>query len=110
MVGRELIDAARCRSERTNSAKVTDDTLVFVPALAGLAAPHWQAQARGTLLGISRATTQMDIVRTTLNGIACRVYDIAKALEQDAGYPLTDLKVNGGPSANRYLMQYLADI
>ena len=90
--------------------KAQDDSVVFVPALAGLAAPHWQAQARGTLFGISRATTQADIVRATLNGIACRVVDIAKALAQDAGYPLTTLKVDGGPSANRYLMQFLADI
>lgn len=92
------------------AAHATDDNLVFVPALSGLAAPHWQTQARGTLFGISRATTQADIVRATLHGIACRVYDIAKALEQDAGYPLTALKVDGGPSANRYLMQFLADI
>jgi len=87
-----------------------DESLIFVPALAGLAAPHWQTQARGTFFGISRATTQADLVRATLKGIACRVYDIAKALEQDAGYPLADLKVDGGPSANRYLMQFLADI
>lgn len=87
-----------------------DDDLVFVPALAGLAAPHWQTQARGTFFGISRATTQADLVRATLKGIACRVVDIAKALEQDAGYPLVELKVDGGPSANRYLMQFLADI
>lgn len=87
-----------------------DHSVVFVPALAGLGAPHWQAQARGTLFGISRATTQADIVRATLEGIACRVSDIVKAIEGDAGYALTRLKVDGGPAANPSLMQTLADL
>ena len=87
-----------------------DHNVVFVPALAGLGAPHWQAQARGTLFGVSRATTQADIVRATLEGIACRVSDIVKAIEGDAGYALTHLKVDGGPAANPSLMQTLADL
>lgn len=87
-----------------------DHSVVFVPALAGLGAPHWQAQARGTLFGVSRATTQADIVRATLEGIACRVSDIIKAIEGDAGYALTSLKVDGGPAANPFLMQTLADL
>ena len=90
--------------------EAADHTVVFVPALAGLGAPHWQAQARGTLFGVSRATTQADIVRATLEGIACRVSDIVKAIEGDAGYPLTRLKVDGGPAANPSLMQTLADL
>lgn len=90
--------------------QAVDPDIVFVPALAGLGAPQWQAQARGTLFGISRATTQADIVRATLEGIACRVHDIVKAIEQDAGYPLARLKVDGGPAANPTLMQLLADL
>ncbi|MEZ4863881.1 MAG: glycerol kinase GlpK [Caldilineaceae bacterium] len=90
--------------------QASDPDILFVPTLAGLGAPHWQPQARGTLFGISRATTQADIVRATLEGIACRVYDIVKAIEQDAGYPLTRLKVDGGPAANPTLMQLLADL
>lgn len=90
--------------------QATDPDLIFVPALAGLGAPHWQAQARGTLFGVSRATSQADIVRATLEGIACRVYDIVKAIEGDAGYSLERLKVDGGPAANPSLMQALADL
>lgn len=99
-----LVENVAMLRDATASAEMAqqaqDETLVFVPALAGLAAPHWQSQARGTLFGLSRATTQGDIVRATLNGIACRVVDIAQALEQDAGYALKELKVDGGPSAN----------
>jgi glycerol kinase len=87
-----------------------DHDLVFVPALAGLAAPYWQPNARGVILGLTRATTTADIVRATLEGIACRVYEVAQAMQQDAGYKLSALKVDGGASGNPYLMQLLADL
>ncbi len=102
-----LTDAAASHSV---AQQAMDPDIVFVPAFAGLGAPHWQPQARGTLFGVSRATTQADIVRATLEGIACRVCDIVKAIEADAGYPLTRLKVDGGPAANPTLMQLLADL
>jgi glycerol kinase len=87
-----------------------DHALVFVPALAGLAAPHWQPNARGAILGLTRATSVADIVRATLEGIACRVYEVAQAMQQDAGRGLAALKVDGGASGNPYLMQCLADL
>ncbi len=87
-----------------------DHTVTFVPALAGLAAPYWQPDVRGAIFGLSRETAPADIVRATLEGIACRVRDVVEAMEQDAGQPVSFLKVDGGPAANRYLMQYLADI
>lgn len=87
-----------------------DYEVVFVPALAGLGAPHWRPEVRGTLFGLSRATTGDDIVRATLEGIAFQVYEVVRAMEQDAGYPLSFLKVDGGPTANTYLMQFLADL
>jgi glycerol kinase len=109
-----LVEAMRFLPDAAASAQLaqqsTDHEVVFVPALAGLGAPHWRPQARGTLFGLNRATTQADIVRATLEGIACRVYDIVKAMEHDAGYALTHLKVDGGPSANHTLMQALADL
>ncbi len=92
------------------AAQFTDSTVTFVPALAGLAAPHWQSDVRGALFGLSRATTPADIVRATLAGIACRTYEVVKAMEQDAGQSPAHLKVDGGPSANSYLMQFLADL
>ncbi len=88
----------------------TDPGVVFVPALQGLAAPHWQAEARGAIFGLSRGTTPADLVRATLDGIACRVYEVVNAMAQDAGQAPMHLKVDGGPSANAYLMQALADL
>ena len=87
-----------------------DHGVTFVPALAGLAAPHWQPEIRGALFGLTRRTSAADITRATLEGIACRVCEVVKAMEQDAKKSVAHLKVDGGPSANRYLMQFLADL
>ncbi len=92
------------------ASRSTDPNVVFVPALAGLAAPHWLPDARGALFGLSRATTPADIARATLDGIACRVYEVVIAMAQDAGQSPTHLKVDGGPSDNSYLMQAIADL
>jgi glycerol kinase len=88
----------------------TDPDVIFVPALAGLAAPHWQPHARGAFLGLSRATTRADLVRAVLDGIVCRIHDLIQAMQRDTGSTLQRLKVDGGPSANRYLMQRMADL
>jgi glycerol kinase len=88
----------------------TDREVIFVPALSGLGAPHWRPEVRGAFFGLSRASTAADLVRATLEGIACRVYEVVKAMEQDAGHAIPLLKVDGGPSGNRYLMQFLADL
>ena len=92
------------------AARSTDSAVTFVPALAGLAAPHWQSEVRGAIFGLSRATTPADIVRATLAGIACRTYEVVKAMERDAGQSPAYMKVDGGPSVNSYLMQFLADL
>ncbi|MFL5802244.1 MAG: FGGY family carbohydrate kinase [Roseiflexaceae bacterium] len=92
------------------AAQSADSTVTFVPALAGLAAPHWRPEIQGAIFGLTRATTPADIARATLEGIACQVYEVVKAMEQDAGQPAPFMKVDGGPSANRYLMQFLADL
>jgi glycerol kinase len=92
------------------AARSTDAEVVFVPALQGLAAPHWLAGARGALFGLSRGSGPDDIARATLDGIACRVYEVATAMAIDAGRALTSLKVDGGPSGNAYLMQAIADL
>jgi glycerol kinase len=88
----------------------TDGDVVVVPALQGLAAPHWLSDARGAILGLSRGSRPADIVRATLDGIACRVYEVVNAMAQDAGQAPPHLKVDGGPSGNPYLMQYIADL
>ena len=82
----------------------------FVPALTGLAAPYWDAYARGTITGITRGTTAAHIARAALNGIAFQTYDIAQAMSRDLNAPLTELKVDGGASRNNLLMQYQANL
>lgn len=109
-----LAESLRLLPDVVSSAEIalqsTDPEVVFVPALAGLGAPYWQSEARGAFFGLSRATTAADLVRAVLEGIVCRVYEVVKAMEEDAGLRISLLKVDGGPSGNRYLMQFLADL
>jgi glycerol kinase len=84
--------------------------VVFVPALTGLGAPWWDADARGTLLGITRGTTSAHIARATLDAIAHQCRDVVEAMGDDAGVPLGSLRVDGGASANDLLMQTQADL
>lgn len=87
-----------------------EDGMVVVPALAGLAAPYWQTDVRGAMFGLSRATTPADIVKATLEGIAHRVYDVVAAMTAATNVAPSRLKVDGGPTNNAYLMQFLADL
>ena len=99
-------------SASSNDAAIrsTDQGVVVVPALQGLAAPHWRTDVRGAMFGLNRSTSSDDIVRATLDGIACRVYEVVTAMSQDAGQTPPHLKVDGGPSGNPYLMQMIADL
>ncbi len=92
------------------AGRSTDADVVFVPALQGLAAPHWDAAVRGAIFGLNRGTGPDDLTRATLDGIACRVYEVVTAMAHDAGRAPTVLKVDGGPSGNSYLMQMVADL
>jgi glycerol kinase len=82
----------------------------FVPALAGLGAPYWDSYARGTIVGLTRGTTKAHIARATLEGIAYQVYDIVKAMEADAKTKGSELRVDGGATANNFLLQFQSDI
>ncbi|KXU38207.1 glycerol kinase [Cephaloticoccus primus] len=84
--------------------------VVFVPALTGLGAPHWDGHARGTLLGLTRGTSAAHIARATLEGIACQVCDIVRAMQADAGTVCAELRVDGGASASDLLMQIQSDL
>ena len=84
--------------------------VVFVPALAGLGAPHWRPDARGLFTGITGGTTAAHIARAVLEGIALQISDILNAMAADAGHPLTELKVDGGATRNNLLMQFQSDI
>ena len=83
--------------------------VLFVPAFAGLGAPHWDPQARGTLLGLTRGTTAAHIARATLEAIAFQVADLVEAVEADAGLPLAELRVDGGAAGDDLLLQLQAD-
>ncbi len=93
-------------------AKKVNDTngCYVVPAFTGLGAPHWDQYARGTIVGITRGVNKYHVIRATLDSLCYQVNDVIWAMEADSGIPLTALKVDGGASANNYLMQTQADI
>jgi len=84
--------------------------LVFVPALAGLGAPHWRPEARGVIRGIDRGTTAAHLARATLEGIAFLINDLAEAMRAEANQPIPVFKVDGGACRNDLLMQFQADL
>ena len=91
--------------------KVPDTNGCYVvPAFTGLGAPHWDAYARGSVLGLTRGTNKYHIIRATLDSITYQTNDVLRAMEADAGIRLGALKVDGGAAANNYLMQTQSDI
>lgn len=93
------------------AAKVDDTGGVYmVPAFAGLGAPHWDQHARGTITGITRGTNSGHFARAALESIAYQTMDVLKSMEADAGTPISELRVDGGATANNLLMQFQADI
>jgi glycerol kinase len=93
------------------AASVPDTGDVFlVPAFAGLGAPDWDGQARGTLLGMTRGTGRAHIARAALEAVALQTADVFHAMSADSGLPLTELRVDGGASRNNLLMQIQADV
>jgi glycerol kinase len=91
--------------------QVTDTGGVYlVPAFVGLGAPHWDASARGTLSGMTLGTTREHIVRATLESIAYQTRELIDAMRADGAPPMEELRVDGGASANGFLMQFQADI
>lgn len=98
--------------ETSEIAKVStsQDEVYVVPAFAGLGAPYWDNQAHGTIFGITRGTTDKDLVKATLQAIAYQTKDIIETMRSDARMPIEVLKVDGAASANDYLMQFQADI
>lgn len=93
------------------AGKVPDTNGCYVvPAFTGLGAPHWDSYARGTIVGITRGVNKYHIIRATLESLTYQVNDVLKAMEADSGISLSALKVDGGASANNFLMQVQADI
>lgn len=91
--------------------KVKDtDGVYFVPAFAGLGAPYWDPNARGTIVGLSRGSTAAHIARAAIESIAFQTMDVLKAMEADAGMKIKELRVDGGATANNLLMQFQANL
>jgi glycerol kinase len=88
----------------------SNEGVYFVPALAGLGAPHWDPYARGAILGLTRATTRAHLARATLESICYQTRDVVGAMQRDSGIRLRELRVDGGAVGNSFLMQFQSDI
>ncbi len=97
-------------SESVALSVAANNGVYFVPAFTGLGAPHWQGSARGLICGMTRDTGRAHLVRAALESIAYQTRELIDAMEADAGAPLEELRVDGGASANNFLMQFQADI
>jgi glycerol kinase len=104
-----VIDSAPDSEYMAKKVKDTNGCYV-VPAFTGLGAPHWDQYARGTIVGITRGVNKYHIIRATLESLAYQVNDVLVAMKADSGIDLTALKVDGGASANDFLMQTQANI
>jgi glycerol kinase len=107
--GLRLIDDA-AETERLAASLSSNDGVYFVPALTGLGSPHWDPYARGTIVGLTRGTTRAHLARAALESIAYQTVDAAQAIQNAASVELTELRADGGGTANAWLMQFQADV
>lgn len=109
---RDELGVISSAAESLEYARSVPDTagVYVVPAFTGLGAPYWNQYARGMITGVTRGFSRAHLVRATLESIAYQTSDICKAMENDAGVPLTRLKVDGGASANDFLMRFQSDM
>ena len=104
-----LINKPNETEELCYNAKDNDE-LYFIPAFTGLGAPYWNSNIKGSLLGITRNTSKNEIVRAGIECIAYQIIDIIRAMEEDTQVMVKELRVDGGPTKNNYLMQFQSDI
>lgn len=107
--GIKIIDNA-AQTEQMSYDAGDNGGVYFVPAFTGLAAPHWDSYARGTMVGITGGTTREHIVRATLESTAFQIKDNLDVMNMDSGMPITVLRADGGASANSFLMQFQSDL
>ncbi len=107
--GLGILDTAG-QSEELARTVASTDGVYFVPALVGLGAPHWDPTARGAIFGLTRGSTRAHIVRAALEAVAYQTHDVVRAMEHDAGTRLSELRVDGGASANDFLCQFQSDV
>jgi glycerol kinase len=97
-------------TEQLASSLKSNDGVYFVPALTGLGSPHWDPYARGTIVGLTRGSTRAHLARAALEAIAYQTFDAVRAIEEASGEPLSELRADGGATANGWLMQFQADV
>ncbi len=102
--------AHAAESETLAASLDSNDGVYFVPALTGLGSPHWDPDARGTIVGLTRGSTAAHLARATLEAIAYQTVDAVRAMEAGAAQPLRELRADGGATANSWLMQFQADV
>lgn len=109
---RDSMRILKSAAQSQEYAQQVEDTagVYIVPAFAGMGAPYWNQYARGTVVGLTRGCTKEHFIRAVLESIAYQTADVLQAMEQDSGLELKNLKVDGGASANDFLMQFQADI
>lgn len=109
---RDGLRMIRNAAQSEEYASSVDDCngMYVVPAFTGMGAPYWNSSARGTVVGITRGCSKEHFIRATLESIAYQTYDVLHAMEEDVGISVNELKVDGGASANNFLMQFQSDI
>src|SRR5919107_875773 len=107
--GLGIIESAEETEELAASLESNDDVF-FVPALVGLGAPHWDSYARGTIVGLTRGSTRAHLARAALEAMCYQTRDAVEAMEADSGTDIPTFKADGGAAANRWMMQFQADI
>ncbi len=104
-----ILETAR-DAERLALSVLDNGGVYFIPAFTGLGAPYWDMYARGTLVGLTRGTTAAHMVRAAQEAIAYQCWDLVQSMEKDTGLTLQELKVDGGASRDRFLMQFQSDL
>ena len=109
---RDELEIIKTPQEADQLAETVEDAggVSFVPAFTGLGAPYWDMYARGALLGVTRGTKRAHLCRAVLESIALESYDLVKTMEQESRVPIRELRVDGGASRSRFLMQYQSDL
>ena len=109
---RDELRMIRTASQTEEYCGIVPDTagVYVVPAFAGMGAPYWNPYARGTIVGLTRGASKEHFIRATVESLAYQVSDLLEAMEQDSGISMRELKVDGGASANDFLMQFQADL
>lgn len=109
---RDQMQLIQTAAESEKLARSVEDSngVYVVPAFTGLGAPYWDQYARGAIFGLSRGATKNHIVRATLESLAYQTHDVLRAMQEDSGIELAELKVDGGASANNFLLEFQADI